>query len=197
MAATFTGFLTRAQYHRRIGTRPFVFDARNDIRSTASDQIVREQAHGLLRPFLRTHRYAVVALDRDWSGSPGADTLVSEIGENLQRNGWEVGRFVVIVIDPEIEHWLVQNSPHVAQAFRAEIPGSVREWLENEGLWQPGEPKCGNPKKAFEAFRRVKGLPRSAAIYQRIASTISVTHCNDPAFLTLRDQLRVWFPAEE
>ena len=54
--------------------------------------------------------------------------------------------------------------------------------------------KPERPKEALEAVFRICRLPMSAANYQKIANRISLSRCLDPAFLRLRDRLRIWFP---
>lgn len=52
------------------------------------------------------------------------------------------------------------------------------------------------PKEALEAaLSRIK-LPRSSAIYRRIADRASMRRCTDPAFHRFRLALASWFPAQ-
>ena len=39
-------------------------------------------------------------------------------------------------------------------------------------------------------------LPRSAALYRRVAANVSVKRCEDAALERLMDALRGWFPAK-
>ena len=39
----------------------------------------------------------------------------------MLKTGWEVNNFIVIVIDPELEAWILQDTPVVEQAFRSTL----------------------------------------------------------------------------
>ena len=79
------------------------------------------RAHEFLRPYQKTHRYAVIALDNAWEGSPGVEGIENNISNNMLKTGWEVNNFIVIVIDPELEAWILQDTPVVEQAFRSTL----------------------------------------------------------------------------
>ncbi|MEN8217565.1 MAG: hypothetical protein ABFS56_14585 [Pseudomonadota bacterium] len=69
--------------------------------------------------------------------------------------GWEKDRFVVIVIDPELEAWMWQDNPHIAKAFGFNKSSSLRDWLCSQGLWPLDSPKPPDPKLAFEKTLKV------------------------------------------
>lgn len=194
------GLFERPKIHRAIGCGPFVFDIDKDclVAGNHDPDIYRKSA-GYARPKQRTHRHLVVMLDSAWGGSPGAAAIRTDIIEDLERSGWPSDAVAVIVIDPELEAWMWQESPHVddALAFDSKDFGTptLRDWLQGQGLWLPGEPKPRQPKKAFRETLARASLPRSATIYQKIASRVTLRHCTDPAFNTLCDSLRRWFPA--
>ncbi len=102
--------------------------------------------------------------------------------------------FVVIVIDPELEIWILQDSDVVEKAFNYKENISMREWLEKKGLWKPSLPKPNDPKKAVEEILKISKTPRSSAIYYQISSQVSVRRCADPAFQKLRSAMQKWFP---
>jgi hypothetical protein len=194
MDAMFRGFLGRDRCHLALRCRAFSFDPREDLIRGISDPGTYRQAHVLLRPYLRTHRHAVVVLDNDWNGSPGVERIRNDISHLLRINGWESDRSEVIVIDPELEAWLWQESPHIDTAFRYTGAISLRQWLSERGMWADGSAKPARPKEAVKAVSKSTGVPQSAAVYRRIAEKVSVAGCTDPAFAMLCQALRRWFP---
>jgi hypothetical protein len=126
----------------------------------------------------------------------------------------------VIVIEPELENWIWAENPHVAEAFQmARLPGfagriqpflaertypskSARTRQRYKGCWEEivwpiGTPKPPHPKEAVELVCELGRLPRSNALYKKIAEKMSVSRCADPAFLELKNQLQTWFPLAE
>ncbi len=193
MAEVFKGFLEREEFHRSLGCGAFDFDPSQDLIVESSDPAVFHRAHLLLEPYQRSYRHALVALDAAWGGSPGAAAITAGIEEKL-RSRWE--HCAVIVIDPELEAWIWQDSPHVATAFRYRAKRLLREWLRDTGDWPADASKPPDPKAAVEKVLRYTRTPRSAAVYRRIVSRISVRSCGDPAFNKLAETLRRWFSAE-
>ncbi len=193
MEEAFKGFLGRNEFHLKLNVHPFTFDI---IVETGSDPGVYKRAHQLLRLYQRTHQHAIVVLDEEWGSSPGATQIEATINKNLTNNGWREEDVVVIVIKPELEVWLWQDSPHIANAFRFDHSPypTLRNCLEAEGLWLSNHLKPARPKEAFEWVQRKSGLPRSGAIYNKITASVSVRHCTDPAFRLLHQTLQRWFP---
>jgi hypothetical protein len=72
---------------------------------------------------------------------------------------------------------------------------ALRQWLRGLGLWSPGQAKPSDPKRAVDRALREAGMPPSSSIYLRLAKTVSVDRCLDPAFNRLRSRLQAWFPA--
>ncbi|MBD2566599.1 methylation-associated defense system protein MAD4 [Anabaena lutea] len=198
MEAAFTGFFTRAQFHRSLGIRQFEFDPQQDIIvEPGSDPGVYTRAHELIRPYQKTHRYAVVVLDNAWDGSPGVERISDNIMANLIETGWDEKNCVVIVIDPELEIWILQDNPNVEEEFGFRQNISLRNWLEQKGLWNAAALKPADPKKAVEDALRFSKKPRSSAIYKNITSKVSVRGCTDTAFQMLCSKMQQWFPLEE
>lgn len=157
---------------------------------------VRE-AHEFLRPFTKDYRHAMVILDRAGSGREGlpANVLSDEVRGRLAANGWGE-RGEVIVLDPELEVWVFAASPDVEPCLGWRGRTGLRQWLERQNLWLPGQAKPGNPREALEkALFEVK-QPRSSSVYQCLGERASVLQCVDPAFRKFRDTLSRWFPAE-
>ncbi len=197
MEATFNGFLTREKFYLSLKISNFEFDPSQDliVDESGSDPGVYTRAHEFLRPYQKTHRYAVIALDNAWEGSPGVEGIENNISNNMLKTGWEVNNFIVIVIDPELEAWILQDTPVVEQAFRFRQKNlSMREWLEQRGLWDVDMSKPADPKKAVEDVLKISKTPRSSAIYRQITNRVSVRRCLDPAFLKLCSALQQWFP---
>jgi hypothetical protein len=197
MAQVFQAFLMKNRFHLGLGCRSFRFDPKEDLfaHTGGNDPGLYTRAHQLVAPFARTHRYAVVALDAAWEGSPGSKQIVECVSAKLMPI-WPVGRFCVIVIDPELEAWVLQDSPHVAAAFRYDGALPLRHWLRDNGHWPAEAIKPPDPKTAVEAVCRFTRTARSAAVYGKIVSRVSVTRCVDPAFRRLAETLCEWFPSE-
>lgn len=199
MEATFIGFLTREQFNLSLGIRQFEFDLAEDliVDVSGNDPGVYTRAHEFLRPYQRTHRYAIIVLDNAWEGSPGVTAIENNIKVNMLKTGWDEENFAVIVIDPELEVWIWQDSPHVAAAFLFKQNIPLRKWLEARGLWDASEPKPSDPKKAVEETLKISKTPRSSAIYRKITSRVSVKGCTDQAFQRLCSTMQQWFSIEE
>lgn len=198
MEAAFGGFLGRDQFHSSLGTAPFTFDPDVDllVDEGGSDPGVFRRAHEILRSYTSTHRHAVVALDCDWAGSPGAEAIVSGISDRLRSVGWKSEYFAVIAIDPEIEAWMWQDSPHVSSALWYRKKKNLRRYLQENDRWPKEMGKPPSPKEAMEWVLRGTRRRRSSQIYREITSEVSVRQCQDGAFQELADRLRLWFPEE-
>ena len=184
------GFFARPQFHRSLGCGPIDFDPAEDlIVAPTKDPGVYGTARELLRPFEPSHQHAVVMLDNDWEGSPGRDQIHDNVSTAL-KNAWE--KFAVIVIDPELEAWVWQDNPHVAEAFNC--PTNFRDILAKSNHWPSDLLKPPDPKEALNHLRKRYKADRQNAAFRRLAAKISVRHCQDPAFNHLCDSLRTWFP---
>ncbi|MGH7172554.1 MAG: methylation-associated defense system protein MAD4 [Gemmataceae bacterium] len=199
MRQALLGFLTRKDCfkHYNLGTAPFQFDANEDLFASATmDPGTYTTGEELLKPFQNTHRHAVLMLDADWDGSPGAETIRNDLTSRILASGWSEGSFRVIVVDPELEAWIWQRNQRVATALKF---GSVAEMVkavqDAKVDWPDGEPKPSDPKKALEAVAtRRRGIGFSSAIHRSITATVSLVNCQDAAFLELRQTLQGWFP---
>ncbi|MEU8038069.1 hypothetical protein [Streptosporangium sp. NPDC049078] len=129
-------------------------------------------------------------LDAAWEGSPGAVAIRDDIAERM-KGSWE--RFAVVVIDPELEAWVWQDSPHLAQVLKC--PPDFRAILERSGHWPANTLKPPDPKAALDHLRRRYRVKAFNADFGKLAAKISVRHCQDAAFNYLCDHLRAWFPA--
>jgi hypothetical protein len=195
MAQVFESFLTRDGFHHSLGCGTFAFDPKQDLfpNSGGNDPGLYVRAHALVAPFARTHRRLVVALDSAWDGSPGAEAIETHIAGNVA-SIWPNGEFCVIVIDPELEAWVLHDNPHVAAAFRYTHTQPLRQWLAANGQWPEDCLKPTDPKAAVEAICRLTRTPRSAAVYRKVVERVSVRNCVDRSFRQLADTLSAWFP---
>jgi len=196
MVAAFQGFFSRQNFHYTLGTAPFRFDPKQDIicDRAGNDPGVYTRAHELLRPYQSSHQHAVIVLDNAWDGSPGVDKIRVDISSKMEQVGWDRNRFVVIVIDPELEAWMWQDNPHIAKAFRFDKSPSLRMWLYKQGLWPLNSPKPPDPKLAFEKTLKVSKAKIPSVVFKKICSEVSVKHCVDEAFGLLKSTLQNWFP---
>jgi hypothetical protein len=184
------GFFAREQFHVRLGCGAFDFDPRQDIIvAPTKDPGVYNTARELLQQQEQLHERAVVILDADWKGSPGAEAIQARITESLT-GVWD--EFAVIVIEPELEAWIWQGSnPHVAPAFKC--PSTYRDLLRESGHWPDDARKPPDPKAALTHLRRRHRADKSNAAFRRLAGFISVKGCADPAFGQLQSTLQKWF----
>lgn len=163
----------------------------------------RVRAVEFLRPYLSRFRYALVVFDREGCGSTAPrEEIQALVEDNLSRNGWK-DRAKAIVIAPELEAWLWNGSPHVAEemGWGRDYRG-LREHLASANLWPEDAPKPLDPKRAareaMRAARVRKRARRSPAKFRRLASGIALEtllDCRDPALNELGTTLRKWFPA--
>lgn len=211
MQATFSAFLSLEQKAQKLGCGPFRFNAETDLITAGNDPAVYRRGHELLRRYLKTHRYAVVALDFAFEHRLSQVELMAEISRNVQSVGWDVARFAVVLIVPELEQWFWQDPPTVQQEIlQADLSPNeradqlpLRELLRSEtdaagSLWPEGSAKPRDPKAAVQraviALRRRASAP---AIFGEVFRRVSVQRCQDPAFMTLRSALQTWFPPAE
>jgi hypothetical protein len=151
------------------------------------------EAHEFLRLFRGQYRHALVIFDRAWDGAPASDAVELEtaLRQRLGNDGWAD----VVVIDPELEAWVWSDSPWVDEClgWSGRNP-DLRSWLRARALWVEPRPKPDDPKAALEEALRVVRLPRSSAIYEKLAQRVSMNRCTDESFGRLRRLLAAWFP---
>lgn len=190
MEQVVTGFLTRERCHLSLGCAAFDFNPRQDvIVSPTKDSGMLKYARGLLKSYEATHQRAVVILDDAWQGNPGTVPLRERLSEALSY-GWK--EFAVIIIKPELEAWLMNENAHLPRIFRC--PENYRHLLADAGLWPASAAKPPDPKAALDHLRHRYRVRVGNAEFGKLAAAMSVRHCQDPAFIQLRDQLRTWFP---
>lgn len=191
MVATVKGLLGKRC--ESLGIRPIDFDVERHI---GRDSGCRIGAAERLRGYRDGYRYALVMFDKDGSGKEleTREAIQNEVEGSLRDSGW-LDRSKVIVIEPELEAWVWNGSPHTPRVL-----GSPREyeelqtWLRRRDLWPNGLFKPPDPKQAMLRVLKANRVQRSPDLYRRMSSAVSLRRCRDPAFLELRATLRQWFP---
>jgi hypothetical protein len=193
-------FLAR---HASLGIRPV---SRRIIKDPLRDS--SGELPELLRPYLGKMRKALAIRDLEGSGweGRGAAELEEHLTRRMIANGWPDDDCAAIVVQPEVEAWLRFPSAHLDQLV-AERARRNRDWTSVQrsdaleslvaqfgGRDDAGKPR--HPKEIFEGFLHQFGMPRSNALYQRLAQRESLASCITASFLRLRDVLRLWFPVE-
>ena len=195
MGGMVRGFLSRENFHLSLNCGPFEFDPKQDllVANGLNDPGLYNRANELLKGYRKSYRHAVVILDADWDGSPGTLDILTRLRSHLEDAGWNRNEACAVVIDPELENWVWQDSRHVCAAVGYESFDRLRVDLEGQGFWLPGQNKPLRPKEAFEWTLRKTGKPLSSSIYQQMAAKVSIKGCKDEAFIDLITALRSWF----
>jgi hypothetical protein len=176
-----------------MGTRRIQFEFRvhpgrdGGVRKSGPEMLALERSrftHGLL------------VLDFEGSGTSLANAidLEAELDARLQPRWSDQAK--AVVIEPEVDVWMWGSDNVLRDSFHWEGPRRIRDWLRDRGYQFNDGEKPERPKEALEAVLRHCKLPRSSALYQEIASKVSLPRCVDPAFQRLRSRLAQWFPLE-
>jgi hypothetical protein len=187
-------FVERKDWASSFGCRPITVE-RSDliVPPGQKDPGLFARAPELARPYLRSHAHLLVVLDADWAGSPGAEGVEKQLGENLARNGWSNERAAVVAIDPELEAWAWSDRRALTRALEVELRATARGRVADIVDEQRRE-AVRRPKDQLETVRKALGIPASSAQFRRFAIAARIEHCADPGFIRLRDALRRWFP---
>ena len=183
------GLLSRT---KDLGARDVAYDIE---RHPNRDSGCRSEAVEYLRPYLRGYRHALVVFDHYGCGSTDPrEDIQLHVEEQLRRNGWG-NRAKVIVIEPELEVWVWDGSPATCRVLGWDGSyAALRRWLGRSRLWEPGEPKPSEPKRAMREAMQHGRVQRSARKFSELARAIDFSRCEDPAFNELRGALQEWFP---
>ncbi len=188
--AAVTGLLAR---HESLRIREISYDS---FTHPENDSGCRQYAAKILGFLSQRYTYALVVFDRDGCGGENVppEILEASVRESLSAEGWG-NRAEAVVIVPELEAWVWSDSPHVASALGWQgHPTELRSYLEKQGLWQAEAPKPHDPKACVENVLRQAQKSFSAAIFARLAQSVGLDRCTDPAFAKLKQVLRGWFP---
>ena len=158
-----------------------------------NDEARREHFLNKLRNKLKDPEFRKIE-DFEGSGTGCANALGLEVELDTRLQPHWPERAKAIVIEPEVDVWMWGSDNVLRDAFRWEGPRRIRDWLRDQGYQFNDQEKPERPKEALEAVLRHCKLPRSSALYQEIASKVSLPRCVDPAFQRLRSQLMRWFP---
>lgn len=189
MEMTLRGLLSRPQ---SLGVRAIQYDI---YTHPQHDPGVRAHAAEFLRPYHKMYRYALVLFDREGCGADAvsAEQIAQSVQQQIENAGWQE-RCAVVVIDPELEVWVFSDSPHVAEVIADGDAQALRAVLARHTGENRLKPE--NPKSAMEDIIRLKKIPRSSALFQRLAEKVSLSRCTDRSFVRLRETLARWFPID-
>lgn len=193
--ATIKGILRRPQ---SIGIRPITFDC---VTHNRHDPGCVTQAQNFLVSFCQSCRYALVILDHEGSGREEKlcrEELEKEIVASLDTKYWQSGCVEAIVIDPELEAWVWSDSPHVASIMDWDKHArrqSIKEWVTQHkpDYWNLDDEKPIRPKETMEEILFQTHVPRSPSLFKKLAETVSLKRCDDPAYNKLINTLQSWF----
>ncbi|RRJ95656.1 hypothetical protein Ga0100231_016590 [Opitutaceae bacterium TAV4] len=190
-------------WHFKLGCASFEFDPEQDIlRDPAShDCEVYQDGAELLRAQRGSYARALVILDQQFPGSPGAENIRAEMLTSLHASGWPADSVDVVVIQPCLEAWLWSDDVHVEAAFGHTRPPSLRSVMEAEGYWPAGAAKpapngTGADLKAATAFALHRGQQKLHSLTFRkvFGSPRNISLCVEPGFQQMSATLQRWFP---
>ncbi len=149
-----------------------------------------------LRPLRLQFDKALVFLDREGSGQENktSEEIAQIIKDKAEKFGWQ-NRVEIIVFDPELEIWAWVKSPHLARNLGWNSLSELKSFISQNGFWDVNHPKPNRPKEAIEIALREKHIPRSSAIYKKIAGAVNFNQCQESSFLKFKQILQNWFPA--
>lgn len=201
MADVIGGFLGRGHIESRIGCREFQFRFADDMLigpafGGYTDGGMHMHCHRLLQEsrYMNSHQHVIVMFDKKFGGERPASEVREETMSRLQANGWSDGAADVVVIDPELEVWIWQDSPHVQAIVGHRGERSLRDSLKTATEWPGGHDKPLQPKVLFRNVCKRNRTSFSSSLYRDIVEKVSVKQCKDPAFQQLAETLRRWFP---
>jgi len=184
------GALLRPQ---ALGIRPITHAFRSHmgrdggVRSTGASVLASEQSR---------FQHALMLLDFEGCGQEDVDPLVLEAQLDQALQAVWGSRAKAIVIAPEVDAWVWGSDNVLREVFDWPHASPIRDWLRGKGFAFDRTGKPLRPKEALDAMRPVHKLARSSALYEKITSRISLTHCTDAAFVRLKSQLQAWFASE-
>ena len=151
-----------------------------------------------LRPYIGDYCNALVLFDKHGCGRDDdfREDIQNDVEEELSLNGWR-HRSRAIVIDPELEAWVWSTSSHVPKTLGWENSyDELKQWLGERDLWPRDASKPSDPKEAMRVALRKRNRRVSSTLFGRLAKTVTLRGCEDPAFEELTHTLRTWFPRE-
>ena len=173
-----------------LGIRPIAYEFRSH---PGRDGGVRASGSRVLAGERNRFRHALMLLDFEGCGTQLLDpiALEQELDQQIRMTWNDEGK--TIVIAPEVDVWLWGSDNALREVFQWPLQEGVRDFLQAKGFAFSADGKPLRPKEALEAMVPVHRQPRSSALYEKVTKKISLQNCRDPAFLRLREQLRIWF----
>lgn len=187
MQAMLRGALARFE---ALDIRPISFDFRVH---PGKDGGARTSGPDVLATERRRFGHALLVLDLEGSGSKMIDPVRLENDLDARLSVQWDSRAKSVVIAPELDTWIWGGDNALREVFRWPLMGPIRDWLQAEGFEIDSAGKPIRPKEALQAMVRIHRLPRSSALYEKVATRISLKRCHDAAFVRLRAQLQCWF----
>lgn len=191
-------------WHFKLGCGTFEFSPDVDLLRdpTSHDPEVYQDCAELLRTQRGTYARALVILDQQFPGSPGAAAIRTEMLARIHASGWAADTVEVVVIEPCLEAWLWSDDVHVETAFGHARPPSLREVMQAEGHWPAGAIKpapggTGDDLKIATQFALGRGGQpslQSLTFRKLFGSPRNLTRCVEPGFRHMTATLRRWFP---
>ena len=156
------------------------------------DPGVYHDAGNFLAPFAKQYSHALVLIDAEWGGSPlDVAKIKKKIQFDLDENGWK-GRSAVIVLNPELEIWVWNQSLHVPKLLNADW-NTIKKIGRQKAYWNANENKPTRPKELLEAVLRQTNKKRSSSLFVRLAQKVGLESCKDASFNRFRKVLCEWF----
>ena len=173
-----------------LGIRPITYEFRSH---PGRDGGVRASGSRVLAGERNRFRHALMLLDFEGCGTQLLDpiALERELDQQIRVTWSDEGK--TIVIAPEVDIWLWGSDNALHEVFQWPLQVGVRDFLHAKGFVFSADGKPLRPKEALEAMVPVHRQARSSALYEKVTNKISLQNCRDPAFLRLREQLRIWF----
>jgi hypothetical protein len=177
--------------HQALGIRPIQFEIRTHV---GRDGGARKSGAEVLALQRNQYRHGLLVLDFEGCGTDlqNAALLEAELDSKLTAK-WANAAAKAIVIEPELDIWVWGSDNAIEAAIDWPAGKKIRDWLREQGFAFDANEKPIRPKEALEAALSIPKQPRSSALYQHIASSISLARCSDEAFIRLRTKLREWF----
>jgi hypothetical protein len=176
--------------HRSLGIREISFDIRVH---SGRDGGARTTGPDLLTVSRGNASVALLVFDFEGSGVNVGDALSLEQQMDARLVAKAGLNSKTIVINPECDIWMWASNNALANAIGWDKSVSIRAWAQRIGFQFDGNGKPNRPKEALEAVLHEQRMPRSSALYQDIASRVSLRRCVDPAYLRLRSFLQSQF----
>lgn len=192
MEQALTGLLQR---HQALGIRPMAFRI---FSHPEHDPACARRGVEFLSNLSKQYDHGLLLFDHEGCGREqiAPETLQQTLNSEFKKTEWGE-RAKTIVIAPELEAWIWNESPNVDRVvgWRGRSQ-RLREWLLAKGLLFEDESKPSDPKHAFHAALREAGTARSASLYRQLAEKVSLQTCEDRSFQELKRTLQAWFPQQ-